>query len=96
MSWVAAGFGTRGWGALVGRGTRVDSDGDGGRRRDCGDGLAVGGGVRGLAAIGGVPPVARRVLPVAMRAVVAPSPSRFKSVRARLGWGRRLPVQLAL
>lgn len=47
--------------------------------------------------MGGAPPVARRVFPVAVRAVVAPSlSSSFKSVRARVGWGRRLPVQLAL
>lgn len=74
----------------------MHGDGDGGRRRDRGNGLAVGGGVRGVAAVGGAPPVACRVFPVAVRAVVAPSSSSFESVRARLGWGRSLPVQLAL
>lgn len=74
----------------------MDGDGDGGRCRDGGDGLAVGGGIGGVAAVGLAPPVACRVFSVAVRAVVAPSSSSFKSVRARLGWGRRLPVQLAL
>lgn len=85
----------------------MDGHGDGGRRRHRGDGLAVGGAGVGVGrvvvlgwrgrVVGGAASVAGRVFSVAVRAVMAPSlSSSFKSVRARAGWGRDLPVQLRL
>ncbi|TNN28132.1 hypothetical protein EYF80_061718 [Liparis tanakae] len=92
-------------GALVGRGGRVDGDGDGGRRRHCGDGLAIRRGVGpvvrrvviGRRVVGGAGSVARRVFPVAAGAAVGPGlGGGFESVHARAGGWGGLPGQLAL